>query len=116
MLTKGWQVKLGRGGQDPGGCAQQAWERRFLALEERTQLALCQQHRGQGTCCFGGSEREGSERLGRAGVKTWVSLLPVSAPASIALFWVDSDHVTPDPNPFLGDSEALNLALKACLT
>lgn len=70
-----------------------------------------QQHRGQVTCCFGGSEREASKHLGRATVGTWVSLFSVSAPASIALFWVDSDHVTRGPNPFLGDT--LSLALKA---
>lgn len=40
FIIKGWQVKLGRGGWDPGGRAQQAWEERFLALQEGAQLAL----------------------------------------------------------------------------
>lgn len=69
-----------------------------------------QQRRGPVTCCFGGTERELSECLGRARMRTWVSSFSVSAPASIALPWVDSDHVTLCPNPFLGD--ALSLALK----
>lgn len=40
FIIKDWKVKLGRGGRDPGGCAQQAWEGRFLALQEGIQLAL----------------------------------------------------------------------------
>lgn len=63
------------------------------------------------TCCFGGTERELSECLGRARMRTWVSWFSVNVLASIALPWVDSDHVTLCPNPYLGD--ALSLALKA---
>lgn len=64
----------------------------------------------QVTCCFGGPEREVSGHLGRARASTWVSLLPVSAPISVAFFWVDSVRGTPSPNPFLRDT--LSLALE----